>query len=147
MKLAIGMGCDRGTAFATLHRALCEALAVIDADSRDIALFASIDKKADEVGLLKLAAHYQLPMRFYTAEQLREVEVPNPSETVRRYMGTPAVSEAAALLAARANCEALLLEKYKYRGADDRHATVSIARIPATRGQTPPVINHQEISP
>jgi cobalt-precorrin 5A hydrolase len=67
--------------------------------------------------------------------------VPNPSETVRRHTGTPSVSEAAALLAARqaagngrdapgpTDAAALLLEKHRIRDADGRHATVSIARI------------------
>jgi cobalt-precorrin 5A hydrolase len=55
--------------------------------------------------------------------------VPNPSETVRRYTGTPSVSEAAALLAAGAGMEALLVEKHKHRGPDGRNATVSVARI------------------
>lgn len=136
MKLAIGMGCDRDTAFATLHQALAEALAVIDAGHSDIDLFASIDKKSDEVALLQLARHYQRPLQFYTAAELAGVTVPNPSETVRRFMGTPAVSEAAALLAADADSRSLLLEKYKYRGADGKNATVSIAAIaPCDAGQ------------
>jgi len=60
--------------------------------------------------------------------------VPNPSETVLRYTGTPSVSEAAALLAARAAMPSLLVEKHKTRGADGRHATVSVARC---AGATP----------
>ena len=54
--------------------------------------------------------------------------VPNPSATVLKYMGTPAVAEAAALLAAHAGIEQLLVEKHKHRGADGKNATVSIAR-------------------
>ena len=55
--------------------------------------------------------------------------VPNPSATVLKYMGTPAVAEAAALLAARVGAEKLLVEKHKHRGADGKNATVSIVRI------------------
>ncbi|BBA33947.1 putative cobalamin (Vitamin B12) biosynthesis CbiG protein, truncated [Methylocaldum marinum] len=47
-------------------------------------------------------------------------------ETVRKYMGTPAVAEAAALLASRGE---LVVEKHKYRGPDGKNATVSIARL------------------
>ena len=43
-------------------------------------------------------------------------------------MGTPAVAEAAALLAADVAMQDLLLEKYKYRGTDGKNATVSIAK-------------------
>jgi cobalt-precorrin 5A hydrolase len=44
-------------------------------------------------------------------------------------MGTPAVSEAAALLAAATTMDDLLLEKYKYLGEDGKNATVSIALL------------------
>ncbi len=39
-------------------------------------------------------------MRFYTAEALKDVDVPTPSEVVASHVGTPSVSEAAALLSA-----------------------------------------------
>lgn len=46
-----------------------------------------------------------------------------------KYMGTPAVAEAAALKAANAELTDLLVEKHKYCGVDGKNATVSIARI------------------
>ena len=49
---------------------------------------------------------------------------------IRSYYGTPSVAEAAALLAAGATAEALLIEKHRLRGPDGRNATISIARIP-----------------
>ncbi|MEZ5627243.1 MAG: cobalamin biosynthesis protein [Rhodocyclaceae bacterium] len=69
-------------------------------------------------------------MHFYRATELACVPVPNPSDTVRKYTGTPSVSEAAALLAAGTTLHNLILEKHKLRGPDGRNATVSIARIP-----------------
>ena len=91
---------------------------------------ASIAAKADEVAFIELAAAHQLPMQFFSADQLAAVDVPNPSETVRRYMGTPSVSEAAALLAAGAvDATALIVEKHKLRGPDGRNATISLARF------------------
>eukprot|EP01034_Spumella_vulgaris_P045428 gene45428-56587_t len=76
------------------------------------------------------------------AAQLAAVPVPNPSATVQRYMGTPSVSEAAALLAARADLRALVVEKHKLRGPDGKNATVSIARM-----ETPMHIEIGIISP
>ena len=38
---------------------------------------------------------------FFTADELAEVDVPNPSQTVQKHVGTPSVSEAAAILGAR----------------------------------------------
>ncbi len=78
------------------------------------------------MALLALAQQQGWPLHFFSAEQLAQVEVPNPSAVVLKYMGTPAVAEAAALLAAQKNMNDLLVEKYKYLGADGKNATVSI---------------------
>ncbi|MDF9391523.1 MULTISPECIES: cobalamin biosynthesis protein [Methylococcus] len=125
----LGLGCDRGTAFETLQTAVAEALALAGLNREAVAGLATIDRKNDEVAILELAARHGWPMHFYPADELARVPVPNPSEVVRRHMGTPAVAEAAALLAARGGIGDLLLEKHKYRGADGKNATVSIARL------------------
>ncbi|MDH4285048.1 MAG: cobalamin biosynthesis protein [Gallionellaceae bacterium] len=129
MKLALGIGCDSGTPAATITQAAHEALALARATADDVAAIASIDLKKNEAGLLEFAAACNHRIAFYPAEKLAQVAVPNPSETVRRYTGTPSVSEAAALLAANAGMSALLVEKHKLRGPDGRNATISIARI------------------
>jgi cobalt-precorrin 5A hydrolase len=129
MKVILGLGCDRNTSLATLRTAVEQALAVAGLDQSAVAGAASIDKKNDEMAILQLADEHDWPLYFFTAQQLAQVPVPNPSETVRKYMGTPAVAEAAALLAADADMRALLLEKHKYRGEDGKNATVSIASM------------------
>ncbi|WP_259374806.1 cobalamin biosynthesis protein [Aquincola tertiaricarbonis] len=131
--IAIGFGCDRGTPMQTLAQALAEALQQAGATLGDVTGAASINLKADEAGLLALAARHGFPLRFYAPAELAAVAVPHPSEVVRRHTGTPSVSEAAALLAAGGPPGArLLVEKHKLRGADGRHATVSIAACAAT---------------
>ena len=133
LRVVVGLGCDRGTPLATLQQALDEALAAAGARLLDVAALASIDLKADEPGLLALAELHGWPITFYTPAQLADVPVPNPSETVRKFTGSPSVSEAAALLMAATVAgqlvpgTTLLVEKYKHRGADGRNATVSIA--------------------
>jgi cobalt-precorrin 5A hydrolase len=130
-RLALGLGCDRGTPAATIAQAIAEALAACGGEFADVRAVASIDLKADETGLATVARANGWTIVFHPASELAAVAVPNPSETVRRHTGTPSVSEAAALLAAGADSRHLLIEKHKLRGADGRHATVSIARIPA----------------
>ena len=60
--------------------------------------YCTIDVKADEpfVHLLREQDHEEVV--FFTAEQLAAVEVPNPSDTVKKHVGTPSVCEAAAIL-------------------------------------------------
>jgi len=129
MKVALGIGCDSGTPADTIARAVDAALQQAGAQASDVDAVGSIDLKAGEPGLLQLAAARGWRIRFYPAAELSAVAVPNPSEVVRKYTGTPSVSEAAALLAAQTGMSRLLVEKYKLRGPDGRNATVSIARI------------------
>ena len=126
----VGLGCDRGVALATVREAVAAALALAGASPEQVVVAASITIKQDEAALLAFAQEQGWPLAFYTPEQLAQVTVPNPSETVRKYTGTPSVSEAAALLAAGPDTlmTALVVEKHKHRGADGRNATVSIAR-------------------
>lgn len=129
MRIMLGLGCDRNTPLATVQAAVAQGLAMVGLDAAAVAGVATIDKKNDEPAILQLAARNGWPLHFFTAGQLAQVEVPNPSEVVRKYMGTPAVSEAAAMLAAGVGMNGLLLEKHKYRGEDGKNATVSIARM------------------
>ena len=130
-RLALGLGCDRGTPEATLRQAVDQALTQAGAVRADVAAVASITLKADEAGLLALCYAEGWTPVFHAPDVLARVAVPNPSETVRRHTGTPSVSEAAALLAAgRADeMHALVVEKHRLRGPDGRNATVSVARM------------------
>ncbi len=128
MRVILGVGCDRGTPLETLETAMEQALALAGLEREAVCGLATIDRKNDEACVLMLAKHTNWPLHFFSAEELAQVPVPNPSATVLKYMGTPAVAEAAALLAAHAGLDALLVEKHKYRGADGKNATVSIVR-------------------
>ena len=59
--------------------------------------YCTIDVKEDEPFIDELEA-YEKEVVFYTAEELAAVEVPNPSDTVQKHVGTPSVCEAAAIL-------------------------------------------------
>ncbi len=129
MKIALGLGCDRGTSTETLRTALFAALTTAHAEISNVAAVASIDLKADEPALHDLAREFGWAIRFYPAAELAAIDVPHPSETVRRHTGTPSVSEAAAILVSGTDRHHLIIEKHRHRGQDGRNATVSIARI------------------
>jgi len=127
--VVLGLGCDRGTPHETIEKAIRDALALVNLTVNDVAAVASIDKKSDEVGLLAVCERFNWHCTWYPAEALKEVDVPNPSEVVMKYVGTPSVGEAAAILRAGGNKEDLLVEKFKYKGSDGKNATVSICKI------------------
>jgi precorrin-4 C11-methyltransferase len=70
---------------------------------------ATIDVKRDVEVIKELQE--LVDVRFYTAEELSQVEVPNPSATVQKHMGTPSVCEAAAILSSHHGV--LYAEKFK----------------------------------
>ena len=59
--------------------------------------YCTIDVKEDEEFCAMLVDDLGEELVFYTAEQLAKVEVPNPSKTVQKHVGTPSVCEAAAI--------------------------------------------------
>ena len=59
----------------------------------------TIDIKAEEPVIQKFQKErYGLELKIYTAEELAKVDVPTPSQTVAKHVGTPSVCEAAAIL-------------------------------------------------
>ena len=60
--------------------------------------YCTIDVKQDEEFVEVLEDEYDEEVVFFTAEELSKVDVPNPSATVQKHVGTPSVCEAAAIL-------------------------------------------------
>ena len=60
--------------------------------------YCTIDVKQDEEFCAMLVDEFDEELVFYTAEELAKVEVPHPSATVQKHVGTPSVCEAAAIL-------------------------------------------------
>jgi len=75
--------------------------------------YCTIDVKADEEFVKMLKDEREEEVVFFTAEELAQVEVPNPSTTVQKHVGTPSVCEAAAILGS--NYGRLLVPKVKGR--------------------------------
>jgi cobalt-precorrin 5A hydrolase len=128
--LVLGIGCDRGTPLELVERGVDQLLAEHGLSRKSVKAVASIDKKQDEPALLALCERSGWPFHVYPAETLDAVPgIENPSETVKRHVGSRGVAEPAALLAAGAS--ALLAPKRSYTepGAG-RSMTLAVARIP-----------------
>ncbi|MEA5450082.1 precorrin-3B C(17)-methyltransferase [Leptolyngbya sp. CCNP1308] len=99
--LWVGIGCERGTPQAVIEAAIARVCRAGHFAEGAIAGIASLDLKADEVGLVALCTEHHWPLRCFTAEQLKAIPVPNPSTVVEQAVQTPSVAEAAAVLAAK----------------------------------------------
>lgn len=119
--LVAGVGCSRGAPAGEILDLVRSALREAGLSEKSVAYLASVGAKWDEAGLHEAARELGLEVRFYPAEDLSVIEVPNPSEAALNAVGTPSVSEAAAL----AKGGELVVEKLK-----SANATVAIARGP-----------------
>jgi cobalt-precorrin 5A hydrolase/precorrin-3B C17-methyltransferase len=126
--LVVGIGASRGVTAAEVSTLIDDALAGAGLSPRSVRLAATVDRKADEEGLLEAVRRRNWQLAFFPAADLAAVPVPNPSETVRSATGTPSVAEAAALLAARgpASPDGHGLVVTKQASA---RATVAVARV------------------
>lgn len=119
--LSVGVGCRRGTGEETIARAIARTFDENDLDARAVKRVASIDLKQDEPGLISFCEKAGIPLRFYSAEQLNEVEGEfTPSRFVRETTGVDNVCERAAMIGA----EKLLVKKTAADGV-----TVAVALI------------------
>lgn len=99
--LWVGIGCERGTSRRLIETSLEEICNQSNLAEASIAGIATVDLKANEVGLLDLCHDRAWPLQCFRAEILKQIPVPNPSPIVDQAVGTPSVAEAAAFCAAQ----------------------------------------------
>lgn len=130
--LWVGIGCERGTSRQLIETAIQQVCRDNQLALCALAGIATIDLKADEVGLVELCRDLGWPLRTFPSDVLRSVSVPNPSAVVEAEVGTPSVAEAAALCASSKkskNQNPLLVPKQIFRSLGQPGAvTVAIAQ-------------------
>lgn len=121
--LVVGMGCNRGTSVKELRTHLHTVLDRSGLAVEAIAELATHELKAEEEGLVELAAELGVTLRTYPAHILAAQPAPTASPTVANHVGTPSVSEAAVL----ARGAELVVPKQK-----SSNATAAVGRLAAT---------------
>lgn len=97
--LWVGIGCERGTSKRLIEMAIRQTCQRYHLSEFAIAGIATIDLKADEIGIIELCRDANLPLRTFSSEILSLIKVPTPSDIVAAEVGTPSVAEAAAICA------------------------------------------------
>ncbi|WP_274307237.1 cobalt-precorrin 5A hydrolase [Solibacillus daqui] len=120
--LVLGMGCNRGTSAEEIEACIDATLAELKLSKKSVKAIATIDLKKDEQGFIDVTAKNHWQFVTYSPQELNEMPLSNPSETVFKYTGAYGVSEPAALRYANAN--SWVLEKKK-----SGNVTISVARI------------------
>ncbi|WP_310490299.1 cobalamin biosynthesis protein, partial [Chamaesiphon sp. VAR_69_metabat_338] len=110
-----------------IQQAIESVFAASDLDLATIAGLATLDRKANEVGLVAYCQESGLFLKTYPPERLNSVTMAHSSQLVAALVGTASVAEAAALCAAQTDI--LLVPKQKFRlDAESKAVTVAIAR-------------------
>ncbi|MDQ1044398.1 precorrin-3B C(17)-methyltransferase [Streptomyces sp. V4I2] len=127
--LVVGVGASQGAPVEEVLGLVEAALRDAGLSARSIAELATVDAKAGEPGIVEAAARLGVPLVTYSAEELAQVDVPNPSDAPLAAVGTPSVAEAAALVRGGE----LLVPKRKSDRPDGQPAmaTCAVVRRPA----------------
>ncbi|ABM71012.1 precorrin-3B C(17)-methyltransferase [Prochlorococcus marinus] len=123
--LWVGIGCERNTSKELIANSFNNFLESGNFSQQSIAGFATIDIKKDEKGILELSKEKNLPIKFFSKEDLSTIIVPNPSTVVQKEIGTPSVAEASCLLAAGEESK-LLKEKRIFKNQSGA-VTIAVA--------------------
>ena len=98
--LSVGVGCNRNTDVQEIFASVKDIFFKFNLSINSIDNIATIEAKADEQGILDLIKILNIPVRFFSREELdRAGSVPTPSEVVKKHMGVASICEAAAILA------------------------------------------------
>ncbi len=142
--LVAGIGGERGVEASEVIALVESTLAAHELSPLALAALATIDIKSDEAAFHAAAAHFSVPLRLFTADELaaERDRLVNPSSIVEAETGTPGVAEAAALKAGM-----LVVPKQKSRRAT---CAVGEAVAPvdvATLGRSPGLLHVVGIGP
>lgn len=109
--LIIGIGCNRGTSADEIEDAIKNTLIKNNLTILSVHSIATIDKKANEQGLIAFAQKYDIKINTFCPDELNKVNGILKSMVVYKATGANAVAEPAALLLSGA--DRLLIPKQK----------------------------------
>lgn len=124
--LHLGVGCRKECNPIGISEYIAEALNKNNIAIASIKDISSIDIKKEEPLLKVLQSHLKsIPVYIYTANELRDIEVANPSEKVEEVTTVASVAESSAIKSAGGG--SLILEKQKGKLSDGNDFTFAIA--------------------
>lgn len=95
--LVMGIGCRRGTTFASIQEAFSTACEKLDLHPSALCSVSSVDLKKDETGIREFCQFHGVPFHCYSADELNSVDGDfTPSGFVSRITGTDNVCERSA---------------------------------------------------
>ncbi len=123
--LHLGVGCRKQCDPTWVWAYICDELKRHRLSPLSVGRISTIELKKEEPLIADLARNFEAGIQIYTAGELKDIPVPNPSEKVFEVTGVYSVSESAALKSA--GNDSLLLEKQKGQVTAGNDFTFAIA--------------------
>lgn len=123
--LHLGIGCRHKANPKGVSEYILQQLHTAGFSALSIGSINSIELKRGEPIIEGLGEKLGIVPQYYSADQLEEIEVPNPSNKVNEVTSSPSVSEASALLAS--NGGVLVIEKQKGKLSEGNDFTFALA--------------------
>lgn len=123
--LHLGIGCRHKANPKGVSEYILQQLHTAGFSALSIGSINSIELKRGEPIIEGLGEKLGIVPQYYSADQLEEIEVPNPSNKVNEVTSSPSVSEASALLAS--NGGELVIEKQKGKLSEGNDFTFALA--------------------
>lgn len=120
--LVVGIGLHWDTSKDVIETGISTVFNEKGLSFRSIRNISSINREAKVRGLDEFSKHHGIPVEIYDKAELATVNVPNPSQVVNKFEGTPSVSEASSLLSSKGE---LIVPKQKF----PPNLTVAVSRI------------------
>ena len=124
MNLAVGIGCKKGKSLKEIAQAVYTTFAQNHLLTERIGVIASIDRKAQEQGIIDFAKQMKVPYRTYAAQELeQQAGTFTASSFVKGQMGVDNVCERSACAAsgggekivAKTACDGITVAVYKIK--------------------------------
>lgn len=124
--LHLGIGCRKDCNPQGTSDYIKTILRKNNIDWHSIKDVSTIDIKKDEWLLTDIQINFgDIPANIYTAEELKDIEIPNPSERVESVTSVSGVSESTAIRSAEYG--SLIIEKQKHKFSDGNDFTFAVA--------------------
>ncbi len=123
--LHLGVGCRKECNPVGVAENIFHALESARLSPLALASVSTIDLKKDEPLVHDITRKAGVSLHVYTVDELKDIEVPNPSEKVTEVTSVPGVAETCALKSA--SNTRLLLEKQKHKLSEGNDFTFAVA--------------------
>lgn len=120
--LVVGIGFHWDTTQTDIEEGIMKVLEENGLSFLSIRNLSTINRGKSPIILGAFSDKHGIPLEFFDKDKLSNVTVPNPSELVKKYEGTPSVSEASSILSSGGE---LIVSKQKF----PPNLTVAVSRI------------------